>query len=392
VRRRWILALAVAAWALAIVLLREASPPPAAPAPARCANAGALDATLFLVGDAGAPAPGEPVLEALAAAGAEQVAALGPERVAVAFLGDNVYPDGVPAEGDPGRAEAEHRLRAQIEVARRARLRAFFVPGNHDWGDGVADGWERVRRQTRLVAESGVEKAVAVPANGCPGPVRARLGARLDLLFLDTHWWLHPGPKPQGRDPGCAPADEAAVLGALASSLANRGGRHSIVMGHHPLVTGGPHSGRFAWREHLFPLRALHRALWIPLPIVGSGYPLARQLGVSVQDLSSDRYAALRAMLGETLAVSPPLVFAAGHDHGLQVIRDGRVARFQLVSGAGSSRQLTWVYPVAGTLFARAASGYARLDAFAGGAVELAVLETPWGAPPALVYSACLTE
>ena len=69
--------------------------------------------SLFLIGDAGAPAlpdaasedPGalvDPVLVALAAAVEQSVADLGPERTAVAILGDNIYPAGLPPEGEAG--------------------------------------------------------------------------------------------------------------------------------------------------------------------------------------------------------------------------------------------------------------------------------------------------
>ena len=55
----------------------------AAPAlPSACEGAGVADATLFLIGDAGAPrAPTEPLLDALAVEASERVRALGAERV-----------------------------------------------------------------------------------------------------------------------------------------------------------------------------------------------------------------------------------------------------------------------------------------------------------------------
>jgi len=74
-----------------------------------------VDVTLFFIGDAGAPAAppdSEPVLVALRAAVATA------PRPVVVFLGDNVYPRGLPDSADAGRPEAERRLGAQLAVLR----------------------------------------------------------------------------------------------------------------------------------------------------------------------------------------------------------------------------------------------------------------------------------
>lgn len=386
------LAIAVVLWALGLLAAAGPPPVPGVAAPARCAGAGPLDATLFLLGDAGAPRPdGEPVLAALAAAGAEAVARVGRERAAAVFLGDNAYPDGVPAEAGRERRQAEQRLGAQLDAVRRAGLRAWFVPGNHDWASGGTDGAARMRAQTALLAASGV--AAAAPADGCPGPVAAPLGDRLGLVLLDTAWWLHPGPRPEAADATCPTGSAGAVTAALAAAVRAPAadGRHAIVLAHHPLATGGPHGAAFDWTDHLFPLRALHPALLLPLPVVGSSYPLARRLGVSAQDLPSTAYTEMRRALEAALAAAPPLVYAAGHDHGLQLLR-GESARWHLVSGAGSSRLVTFARPVDGTVFAAGVPGFARVDAHAGGAVAVAFVATPPGAPPREVFSACLAE
>lgn len=390
--RRRTLAIAAGLWAVGLGgTAALVAPEPGAPVPAACADPGAPDATLFLVGDAGAPRDdGEPVLAALAVAGAEARARTGTGRTAVAFLGDNVYPDGIPAEPGPERTRAEQRLGAQLEAVRRAGVHAWFLPGNHDWASGADDGWARVRAQTALLSQSGV--AAAAPADGCPGPVEVALGDRLALVVLDTAWWLHDGPRPERPDRACPTGDEGEVTEALAAALraAAAAGRHAIVLAHHPLASGGPHGVAFDWSDHVFPLRAMDPALWVPLPLLGSAYPLARRLGVSAQDLPSTRYGALRSALAGPLAAAPPLVFAAGHDHGLQLLR-GAAARWQVVSGGGSSGQITFARPVAGTVFAAGAPGFARLDAHAGGAVAITFVGTPASGPVRPLFSACLT-
>lgn len=59
---------------------------------------------LYLMGDAGRPNPaGEPMLIAMKRVIQER----GAERAVVAFLGDNIYPDGLPTEESAYRREAE---------------------------------------------------------------------------------------------------------------------------------------------------------------------------------------------------------------------------------------------------------------------------------------------
>ncbi|MBS1104598.1 MAG: hypothetical protein H6Q91_100 [Deltaproteobacteria bacterium] len=358
--------------------------------PAACEDAGVADSTLFLIGDAGAPrAPTEPLLDALAAEASERVRALGAERVVIAFLGDNVYPVGLHKPDHQGRAEDERRLDAQLAVVRRSGARGYLVPGNHDWDNGGADGWEAMKRQTRFVAARG---ASVVPPDGCPGPVSAALGSRLALVFLDTQWWLHEAARPEGDGSGCAETNRAEVERALEATLRDTGDRHAIVLGHHPLRSGGPHGARFGWKEHLFPFREMNRSLWIPVPVLGSIRHVARMLGVSPQDVPSTAYQQMIESIERSFAAAPPLVYASGHDHDLQVLRGGRAKRFEVVSGAGSAPNLSWAYGIPGTLFAAAESGYARLDADASRAVELTIETLDANGTLAPAFRACLTE
>jgi len=355
-----------------------------------CEDAGAPDATLFLIGDAGQPRmPREPLLDALASEAGQRVRALGAERVAIAFLGDNIYPVGLRASDHPGRAEDERRLDAQLAVVRSSGARGYLVPGNHDWDNGGADGWEAVKRETRFVAARGAE---VIPPHGCPGPASALLGARLNLVFLDTQWWLQPAARPHDAASGCATTSEAEIESALAATLRGSGDRHAIVLAHHPLRSGGPHGGRSGWKEHVFPFREMKRSLWIPVPVLGSIRQFARILGASPEDVPSAAYQQMIQSIERGLASAPPLVYAAGHDHNLQVIEGGGAERFEIVSGAGSAPNLTWAYPIEGTRFAAAESGYARLDAYASGAVEVTVetLDASNALTPA--FTACLAS
>jgi hypothetical protein len=343
-------------------------PPPAVPVPALPPDDVAV--SLYLIGDAGKPdSTGEPVLQALR----RDLASRHSPRVVV-FLGDNAYPRGLPAPGQPGRREAERNLQAQVEVITSTGSSGYLVPGNHDWAKHGLDGWEAIKRQGAFVDSLGRGKVSLQPRNGCPGPAVVDIGSRLRLVLVDTQWWLHPGPKPKDPDSDCAADAESEIVDSLRAALKGASGRVVVLAGHHPLRSGGSHGGHFGWKEHLFPLRAIKPSLWIPLPWIGSLYPTARQEGISSQDISSRAYQRLVAAFSRAMAGTPPALYAAGHEHNLQVLSGGP-ARLELVSGTGIYGHSGEARSIRGTLFARRASGFARLDVPRVGRPRLAVLE-----------------
>ncbi len=343
-------------------------PPPPVPVPELPPEDVAV--SLYLIGDAGKPdSAGEPVLMALR----RDLASRRSERVVV-FLGDNAYPRGLPGPGRPGRRAAERHLAAQVEVVTSTGSRGYMVPGNHDWAKHGVDGWEAIKRQEAFVDSAGGGNVLLQPGGGCPGPSVVDIGARLRLVLLDTQWWLHPGPKPRDPDSNCGADSESEIVDSLQAALMGAAGRLVVLTEHHPLRSGGAHGGHFDWKDHIFPLRAIKPWLWIPLPWIGSLYPTVRQQGISSQDIPSRAYQRLIAALRRALAAAPPSLYAAGHEHNLQVLSGGP-ARLELVSGTGFYGHSGMAAPIRGTLFARRASGFARLDVPKAGRARLAVLE-----------------
>ncbi len=334
--------------------------------PARPAD---VDVTLFLIGDAGAPQvppDSEPVLIALRAA-----AAVAPHPF-IAFLGDNLYPNGLPDSTAPGRPKAERRISQELGVLQGTGLPGLFVPGNHDWDGMAPGGWNAIQRQGRYIAAAGGTGSGLLPRDGCPGPAIVDVGSAVRLVALDTQWWLQNGPKPVDPTSRCAADSEREVIDAVRAALRGAGSRTAVVVAHHPPVSGGPHGGHFEWQDHIFPLRHLKSWLWIPLPVLGSAYPIAREHGWSTQDVSGAPYRRMSAALDSAFAGAPPLIYAAGHDHALQVIA-GTSVRYVLVSGAGTFGHLEHVATVDSTRFAESASGFMRVEFLHDGRARLGV-------------------
>src|SRR5580700_3706102 len=87
------------------------------------------------------------------------------------YLGDNIYPKGMPEEGGRGLDEARAILDYQISVVRGKKTKAFFVPGNHDWKQGKPGGWQQVKNEGAYIDSLGLPNVELLPGGGCPGPV-----------------------------------------------------------------------------------------------------------------------------------------------------------------------------------------------------------------------------
>src|ERR1700743_3357570 len=84
---------------------------------------------LFLVGDAGTLSNGrQPVCDWL-----RQHVDWNDSVNMLIYLGDNIYPGGMPPEGGVNREEATRILDYEVSVVAGKKAKAWFVPGNHDW-------------------------------------------------------------------------------------------------------------------------------------------------------------------------------------------------------------------------------------------------------------------
>ena len=343
-----------------------------------------VERILFLVGDAGAAdAARSPLLVRLGRDVERWSAALGRDSaVAIAFLGDNVYPHGLRDRMHRGFAADSVRLWNQIALlsgpaALEYSTIGWFLAGNHDWGEMVGPaGVQRLRNQEEALEHAslaggseGSPLVEMIPPAGEPGPVIHDFGPGFRFVFMDTHWFLQEPPEHEQRT----------FFERLRESFATAGEREIVVLSHHPWETSGPHGVSEGGRALGF-------------------YYLLEKSGSLVQDLSSAAYGDLIEALEETIRAAGrrPLVFAGGHDHSLQVFEATEPTKpmFGLVSGAGS--KLSPVSKADGLQYAASRPGYMMLVFREDGGLELFVTA---GAPAYLLCpgaksarSACMRD
>ncbi|HXO75534.1 MAG TPA: metallophosphoesterase, partial [Puia sp.] len=245
---------------------------------------------LFLVGDAGELRDGHhPVCDWL-----KQHVDWNDSGNVLVYLGDNVYPRGVPADGSARLDEAKKILDYQLSVVAGKKARAFFVPGNHDWRQGKPGGWQQVKNEEDYIMSLGMPNVDYLPKGGCPGPVAVEVGEKVVLVGMDSQWWLQDENQRPGVESACDCKDPKAITNALHDIIGTYPDKLIVLAMHHPLYTHGEHGGYYTIKQHIFPLTDLKSGLWIPLPLIGSIYPITREVFGNVQDVNNPRYKDMR--------------------------------------------------------------------------------------------------
>ncbi len=269
------------------------------------------------------------------------------------FLGDNIYPTGMPAEGTEFRPLAENHLDAQIAVAKNFKGNTIFIPGNHDY---YKEQLVNVNREKDYIEEALGKKDIWEPKVGCPIESK-EITDDIQLLIIDSQWFLEKWDNIPEINADCAQIKtrEAFFL-EMESEFKKHQDKTILVVTHHPIYTNGVHGGQYAAIKHLFPSQKN-----LPFPILGSLASLIRTSGgVSAQDKQNKRYQELADRLSALAIASkaPRIIFASGHEHSLQYIVNDGVR--QIVSGSGS--KTSYVSLSNDGLFSFGGNGFARMD------------------------------
>ena len=339
--------------------------------------------SVFLIGDAGEPKQ-NPVLDLLKV----ELDKVGNKGAAI-FLGDNIYPQGMPPEGHKFRANAEIAIDGQIESVKDFKGTTVFVPGNHDWSQGRTYGVEWLRRQETYVENKLDSQNVWIPTGGCPGPIEVNMSDSLMLVVVDTQWFLHRGEKPE-RGSGCESTSLIEFASNFQDVLKRNAHKKVVVATHHPMYTYGIHGGIFSWKDHLFPFTASSktRDFYLPMPVIGSIYPLYRKWFGNIQDTAHPVYQQFQNIMVGLMKEHPDIIHVAGHEHALEHIKTEGMDF--IVSGAGSKNNAR-VIQKGNAKFATNTQGFGRLDYYADGTTELTFI-TPENTEAKKLYAETISK
>jgi hypothetical protein len=290
---------------------------------------------ILLIGDTGYYLENDPTLEAL------DRWATRVDSSSVLFLGDNIYNEGLT---DEDREHGENILAHQLAATDALKI---FIPGNHDWGLLPKDqNAKAIRNQQAFVDEWPAGQAEFIPKEGCMGPVTRILLDRTDerravvFIALDPTPWINARlredcPTAETQDEFLAQLDDA--LSAHAEDF--------VILGsHYPMLTGGPHGG-------------LSYGLLTDMIITPIGWIIG-----GLANTYEPEYADWIERTQAVLRRNPPEIYAAGHDHSLQLLESGDVAGIYIVSGAGAVERVSTVTHLPETFFAHAAPGFVVVD------------------------------
>lgn len=311
-----------------------------------------LQSRIILIGDAGELANGRhPVVS-----GVRSTIPLD-EKTTIIFLGDNLYKVGLPDDLMPTYQIAKAPLDSQIEIAKGTKAKVIFIPGNHDWNNGSRNGYEAILREQRYIDLLGNENIKFYPEDGCPGPVEVPITPDVTLLIIDSEWWVHIYDKP-GIESDCPYKTKEEVLIQINDILSKNSKKLVIFAFHHPLRSYGIHGGYFTIKQHIFPLTDAFPNMYIPLPVLGSVYPVTRGIFGTSEDLSHPLYREMIQDLENVVKGHQNVIFASGHEHSLQLIKDS--GQYYMVSGSGSKS--TRVSKGKNTIFRSEKNGFATLE------------------------------
>ena len=243
------------------------------------------------------------------------------------YLGDNIYPVGLPEKDDEGRKQAEINLDIQINSIKNFKGKTIFIPGNHDW---YSNGVKGLKNQEEYIKKA-LGKNAFKPQNGCPIE-SVNISDDVELIIIDSQWYLEDWNKNPTINDNCNIKTREHFFIEVEGALKKAQNKTIVFATHHPMYTNGTHGGFFSAAKHLYPFQSK-----IPMPGIASLIAQIRtQGGVSTQDRFNERYNELMNRLETLIFGYKNLIVVSGHEHSLQYIEDKYIK--QIVSGAASKK------------------------------------------------------
>ena len=273
------------------------------------------------------------------------------------FLGDNIYPAGLPDPKDSTVAylTAKNHLDAQLKTLDDFKGRPLFIPGNHDW---YTEGLVGLEREEDYIKKALKQKNPFLPENGCPIDV-VEIGDDIAIITIDTEWYLTNWDKRPDMNDKCDIKSREKFLLELEDAIKDYRDRTTVIAMHHPSSSYGPHGGQYSLRKQFYP-----KELPFPIPVLGTFINVLRNTsGASIEDLNNKRYRELMNRVTTLAQFSERVIFVSGHEHTLQYIVENNTP--QIVSGSGSKEGTTKL--LNGSQFNTGKMGFATLEVYTDG-------------------------
>ncbi len=322
--------------------------------PAKPASGKTVSHTFYLIGDAGL-SPMDKLNPALLSF--KETLRNADKNSTAVFLGDNIYPAGLPDKKDSSMAyqRAKNHIDAQLSTLDEFKGRPLFIPGNHDWYN---EGLKGLKREEDYIKKKIKSKNPFLPENGCPIEI-VDIDDQTVLIAIDTEWYFTNWDKHPTINDGCSIKSRAKFWEAVESEIKKNSEKTTLIAMHHPMFTYGPHGGQFTMAQQLFPAGGS-----IPMPVLGTVINLIRKTsGASTEDIRNKRYTEFKNRMVTLAQFSKKVIFASGHEHTLQYIVENETP--QIVSGSGAKEGATRL--LGGSRFSTGSMGFAVLAVYTDG-------------------------
>jgi hypothetical protein len=303
-----------------------------------------IEHTFYLIGDTGskdlnASTPGIKLLK--------EHFSKADKNATLLFLGNNIYPSGLPKKSSENYASAKSQLEFQINLAKEFPGEAIFLPGNRDWRNGL----DQLEKQEDWIDDE-LGKNSFLPENGCPLQ-KVELSDQIHVIYVDTYWYLANWDRYPRMNDKCQIKTREKFLDELENEVKKSRGKTTIIAMHHPMFTQGPHGGYYSFGSHM-----------TPLPILGTlGNIFRKTGGLRDTDIQNKRYNELQARIVTLAQFNEKSMFVSAHDHSLQYLIDDNVP--QIIAGSGSRETVAKLNNDG--LFAYGKQGFAKLTIYKDG-------------------------
>ena len=231
----------------------------------------------------------------------------------------------------------------------------YLFQVNHDW---YSEGLKALSRQEKYIEKKLKQKKPFLPENGCP-LTQLKINDKLVIIVVDSEWYLTNWDKHPTINDNCQIKSRAKFWEELEGLIKKNRDKTTLIALHHPMFSYGTHGGQFSMKQQLFQGHSK-----IPLPGISTFINVLRKTsGASTEDMQNQRYIAFKNRLVTLAQYSEKVIFASGHEHTLQYIKENNLP--QIISGSGAKGGATRL--INGSKFATGKMGYAELEIYQDG-------------------------